>query len=61
LDRQHSVELLASNEQDPNPGNPYRMTPEERFARFIQILAEVHREMKGKGVSGLPSGSPILP
>jgi hypothetical protein len=46
---------------DPNPRNPYNhLTPEERYARFIQVLAEVHQElMKAEKAAGMTSGSLI--
>lgn len=43
------VELVPADQIEPNPRNPYNLlTPEERYSRFIQILAETYNEMKWK-------------
>jgi hypothetical protein len=50
LDFAHvTVGLVPADQMEPNPRNPCsRLTPEERYARFIQILAETYNEMKRK-------------
>lgn len=45
--------LVPAEEMEPNPQNPYfHLTPEERHARFIEILAQLYREMKATEGNG---------
>jgi hypothetical protein len=55
------VEVIPADLMETNPRNPNNhLTPEERYARFIQILAEVYKEvMRGESGSDVPTGSPI--
>jgi hypothetical protein len=47
------VELVPADQMEPNPRNPCsQLTPEERYARFIQILTETYNEMKRKEGGG---------
>ena len=48
-----TVELVPADQMEPNPRNPCnQLTPEERYGRFIQILAETYNEMKRKQLEG---------
>jgi hypothetical protein len=52
-----TVELVPADQMAPNPRNPYNhLTPEERYVRFVQILAETYKEMKSRETTG---ASPI--
>lgn len=47
------VELIPAGEVEPNPENPYdRMRPEERYRRFLAVLARICRRMEEPGHDG---------